>query len=219
MTHLLALCFEIVPAGFVGAGDTGNALGDHHARGFQSTHFVGIIREQADRIHSQMPQDGAWQMVTSQVALEAKLLVGLDGIGAVILELIGTDLVHESDAPAFLQFIDDQAAPFAGYFFQSDLELSAAIAAQAVKDVAGEALGMNSHKRSWPLMPDVSHDECDRFFKTGAAIGHVEAALEAVDAERPVFGGEIGFSCLSEFELTGGMNNFIIMNTQTWNSI
>ena len=218
MPHLLALCFEVVPAGFVGTGDTGNALGNDDSGFFQRPDLIGIIRQQTHRFDAQMSQNRARQMVAAQVALEAELFIGLDGVGPMILQLISPQFVHEPYAAAFLELIDDEPAPFARNLGERNLELRATIAAQTVKDVAGEALRMDSQQRRGVGTPNVPHDERDRFFEMGAAVGQAEAALETIDTEGPVFGGEIGLGCPGEFKLQWGRNNFIIMNRQAWNS-
>ena len=49
--------------------------------------------------------------VVAQVAIEAQPLVGFHRVGALILQLIGAQLVEQPDAAAFLMFVDQQPAP------------------------------------------------------------------------------------------------------------
>ena len=79
------------------------------------------------------------------------------GIEAAILQFVGAQLIHETDAAAFLQFIDQQAAPFARDFVERHFQLAAAIATQAVEDIAGEALGMNAHERGRAGAVEITH--------------------------------------------------------------
>ena len=88
------------------------------------------------------------QFVVAQVALKAELFVGFDRVGAVVLQLIGAEFVEQPDAAAFLVLVNQQAGAFLRDAFERDLELRAAIAAQAVEDVAREALRMDAHQRA-----------------------------------------------------------------------
>jgi hypothetical protein len=80
--------------------------------------------------------------------------------------------------------------------------LLAAVAAQGVEDVAGEALRVDANDGGGAV--DVAHDEGDRAFDASyrgrngvvAGLGTVNDALEAEDAEGSPAGGEIGVGYL-----------------------
>jgi hypothetical protein len=205
--HLLAFGFEVAPAGFVDLGDAGHAFGDNDARRFDGAHFSWIIRHQTNRVHAKVAQDGSRELITAEVAFESEPFVGFHGIGAVILKLIGAELVHKSDAAAFLQFVNDEAAAFAGDFGEGDFELRAAIAAEAVEDVSGEALGVNAKERRGILAAHVAHHQGNGFFERISVM-----PFEAVNPERPVFGGKRGLGGLAQFELSVVGDNPIIMS-------
>jgi hypothetical protein len=207
MSHLLAFGFEIAAPGLVISGDAGDALGYGHAGGLEGADLIRVVREQAHGTDSEMAEDRAGKPVVAEVALEAELFVGFDGVGTLVLELVGAELVHEADAPALLELIDNDAASGGADFGEGDFELGAAVAAEAVENVAGEALGVNPHERRG-IGCDVAHDEGDGFFYTRR-----RAALEAKDSEGAVFGGEVGLGDLAELKIFG-WNNFIIMNRQ-----
>jgi hypothetical protein len=86
--------------------------------------------------------------------------------------------------------VNEQTTGFRGDQVQRQLELRAAIASQAVKDVAGEALGMDADQR--------------RRTRRGSQIAHLqdygflgvlsEAALEPEDPKLSIAGWELGFS-------------------------
>ena len=48
--------------------------------------------------------------VVAHIGTEAQLFVGLDGIGAGVLQLVGLDLVEQADAAAFLAQVEQGAA-------------------------------------------------------------------------------------------------------------
>jgi len=207
VAHFFSFGFEIAAAGLVVSGDAGDAFGDGDARGFEGSNFVRVVREKAHGADSEMAEDGSGELVVAEVAFEAELFVGFDGVGAQILELVGAEFVHEADAAAFLEFVDDDAASGGSDFGEGDFELSAAVAAEAVENVSGEALGVDAHERRG-IGGDIAHDERHGFVDSTGRL-----ALEAIDPEGAVFGGEVGLGDLAELKVFG-WNNFIIMNRQ-----
>ena len=121
-----------------------------------------------------------------------------------ILEFIGLKFGHETDAAAFLIFVEEDAGTGVGDGCEGELELLAAVAAQGVEDVSGEALGVDADD-GWSCV-DVSHDESDGGFDTlvggwegiVAGLGVVDDALEAEDAEMTPAGGEVGVGNLAD---------------------
>ncbi len=147
-----------------------------------------------------MAQNGAGQIVIAEVGIEAELTVGFDGVGAVILQLVGAQLIEKANSPPFLKLVDQQPAAFGGDGSEGDFELGAAIAAQAVKDVAGEALRVDAHQGR-RIGREIAHGESDRLFGTGAAASFQTAAgvaFKTVDAEETELSWEIGFGGLGE---------------------
>ncbi len=146
--------------------------------------------------NTEVAQDGSGQLIVAEVAFESQLLVGFNGIGAAVLQLVGAQFVHQAYATALLQLIHDQAAPGCGNLRQSDLQLRPAVAAQAVEYVAGEALGMDAHERR-RIDGDIAHDERDGFFEIRAAVGEAGPPFESEDAEWAILGGEVGLGSLA----------------------
>ena len=104
-----------------------------------------------------------------------------------VLQFVGAQLVQQTDAAALLVLVDDEPPAFLGDLFQGQLELCAAVAAQAVENVAGEALGMDAHQGRRRAL-QIAHLQHHRFFD---AI--VVAAFKAVDAEVAKPGWKIRF--------------------------
>ena len=74
-----------------------------------------------------------------EVGVEPELEVGVDGVGAVILQLIGADLVAQADPAALLDQVDHDAPALAADPGERRIELRPAVAAQAAEHLAGEA--------------------------------------------------------------------------------
>ncbi len=134
-----------------------------------------------------MAQDGARQGIIAQIALKPELLVGFHGIGAVILELVGAQFVHQADATAFLVLVNNDAAALSGNLPERDIELSPAIAPQTVKDVSGQALRVDSQQRRRPII-HVAHGQHYGLFDTTAC-----PSLKAINAEQSVLSWKAGF--------------------------
>src|SRR5207249_2560341 len=73
-----------------------------------------------------------------------------------LLELVCPELVQQADAAPLLRHVQEDAASFGGYRGKRRLELLAAVAAQRMKDVAGEAFGVDAHEH---VLADLAHDE------------------------------------------------------------
>src|SRR6185436_20758908 len=87
-----------------------------------------------------------------------ELKVGLDGVEPCLLQLVGLQLVEEADASPFLRHVEEDTARLGRDALERELELVAAIAAERVEDVAGQALGVNADEHVL-LAVDVALDE------------------------------------------------------------
>jgi len=147
MPELLFLGPHVIFGRFHRLRDTGDPFYHPHTRAFQRLDLLWIVRHQPHRADSQVDQDRAGQLITAQVGFETQLLIGLDRIGALILKLIGAQLIEQTDPTAFLIFVNDQAPTLARNGRESQLQLRPAIASKAVKYIASEALRMDAHQR------------------------------------------------------------------------
>ena len=77
--------------------------------------------------------------IVALVGLEAQAEVGIDSVVALLLQLVGSQLVHEADAPSFLLHIDDDAPSLLFYFLHGAMQLFSAVAAPASQNVAYHA--------------------------------------------------------------------------------
>src|SRR5207244_13609960 len=77
---------------------------------------------------------------------QAELDVRLDGVETILLELVGLELVEQADAPALLRHVEQHAAALGLDPRERLLELLAAVAAERVEDVAGQALGVDANE-------------------------------------------------------------------------
>ncbi len=133
----------------------------------------------------------------TQVRLESELLIRFHRIRAPVLQFIGAQLIHQADAAPFLQFVDQQPPALFRDRLQRQLQLGAAIAAQAVEHIAGQALRMDAHQ--WRrAFPHLAHFQHDSLFAASAVV-----ALKAVDLEVTPAGRKFCLSHFSKLQGTG----------------
>jgi two-component system, LytTR family, sensor kinase len=144
-----------------------------------------------------MAQDRARQLILTKVRFKSKLLVRLHGVGALILQLVGPQLVEQPNAPAFLLLIDQQTPALGCDRLERHFQLCPAIAAQTVEHVAGQALGMNTHQGRLAAT-EIAHAQHHKFFRTPA-----EIPLEPMNAEMAESGRKIGFGYFSQLDCRG----------------
>ena len=196
VTHFFLLGPKVIFGGMNGRDDAGDPLRNGDSRFFERGDLLGIVRHQAHGAQAKITEDRTRQRIAPEIRFKTELFVGLHGIGTVVLKFVGAELIHQADAAAFLVFVNQEASTFGGDGFECEFELGAAIASQAVENVAGQALGMDADERRGAI--DVPHFKDDGFLYH--AIG---VAFKAVDAEVSKAAGKIGFSYFSEFKCWG----------------
>src|SRR5687767_582998 len=105
-----------------------------------------VVRQEAHRTDPEIAQNLDADAVVALIRLEAQALVRLHRIEALILELVGANLVRQPDAASLLVQIEEHTAAFFGDPLHGRLELKAAVATRRVKDIAGEATRVDAHQ-------------------------------------------------------------------------
>src|SRR5260221_415899 len=189
VARLFLLRLQVPPVRIGGRDLDGQAAHDLEAVAFEADELPRVVGEQTDLLHPELDQDLRADAVVALVGLEAERLVGLDRVLALVLELIGHQLVDETDAAPLLSQVQQDAPAGLADHLERLVQLVAAVAARGREDVAGQALRVHAHESG--LVPDaqVAHHEGDVMLA-------VDAALEGVDAEGTVAGGEIGLDDL-----------------------
>ena len=131
------------------------------ARSRAST-LSGLFESKRTRVTPSALRISAGRVKSRWSALEAEALVGFDRVEAGVLQFVGLQLGHQADAASFLLLVDQDAGAFVADHRQRKFELLAAIAAQGMEDVAGQALGMDAHQRRRGL--HVAHHQSNGFF-------------------------------------------------------
>jgi len=140
--------------------DDRHPLIDGEAVPFEPNQLARIVGDGTDRLQPKIEQDLRTDPVVAEVGLESESLVCLDRVAALILELVGLELVEQSDSSTFLIEVDDQSLSFLRDHPQRGVELPAAIAAQGMEYIAREALGVHAHQYA-VVWANVTKDEGD----------------------------------------------------------
>src|SRR2546427_10900588 len=103
-------------------------LGHFDSVKLQILQLVRIVRQKLDRFHVKRHQHVGCDVVVSFVRPEAQLLVRLNSVETCILQLVGFDLVDETDSPAFLPQIETYSPLHFANSCERFLKLLAAVA-------------------------------------------------------------------------------------------
>src|SRR5262249_8058455 len=119
-------------------------LHDGEAEAVDAGQLLRVVREDADRREAEVGEDLVADPVVARIGWEAGVGVRLDGVRTLLLQLVGAQLVEQADAAALLGHVEQHAAPLLLDLREGLLELLAAVAAERVEDVAGEALRVDA---------------------------------------------------------------------------
>ena len=143
--HAVFLGFQIPQVIGIGSDFDGNVLHDFQSVGLQTDTLDGIVGQQAHLMDTQVSQHLGTTSVVTLVGLEAEVYVGIYGVESFFLQLLGGNLVHQADAPAFLLHVDDDTFSLFLDGLHRLVKLFTAVTPLGSKDVAGHTGGMDTH--------------------------------------------------------------------------
>src|SRR5438105_4490491 len=146
--------------------------------------LLRIVREHDDAPRSQIREDLRPDAVVTRIDGKAQTNVGLDGVEPVVLQRIGAELVHQTDAPALLSQVHQHAASFGGDDRHRFLQLRLAVAALGAEDIAGETLAVHAHQHRLAVVHPPPHQRDVRRVR--------DQILVAVRRHRAELGGQHG---------------------------
>ena len=101
-----------------------------------------VVGQQVDVRAAQRLQHGSRHLEVTLVHPEAQGVVGIQGVHPRILPPVGAQLVGDADAPPFLRQVQHDAAAVLRQPLHRAAQLIAAVTAQAAKEIARQARGM-----------------------------------------------------------------------------
>lgn len=146
-----------------------------------------VVRHQPHRAHANVPENLGADAVLAGVDGEAELDVGLHRVAALVLQVVGAELLAEPDAAAFMaaQVHEYSAAGLLDQLHR-EVQLLAAVAAGRAEDVAGQALRVHPHEHVFPIA-DIALGNSD-------VLSSIQLGLVAVGAEEAPFGRQTRYS-------------------------
>ena len=143
VAHLVALGPQVGLVVGVGCGFDRHLLADREAVALEPDDLLRVVGEDADAGQAEVAEDLGADPVVAQVGGQAELEVGLDRVRALLLQLVGLELVEQADPATLLREVEQDAAALLLDLGQGRDQLLAAVTAHAVEDVAGEALAVD----------------------------------------------------------------------------
>lgn len=90
-------------------GDKRYLFDDFYAVHFETRSLFGIVGQDFYLLQAQVADYLGSDSIIPAVGAEAQLQIRIDGIDALLLELVGVEFIRKADAPAFLSEVDDCA--------------------------------------------------------------------------------------------------------------
>ena len=144
MSHFVGLGLQVALIMSMGTHFQRYAFSDGDTQGFQCAVLFRVVGQQANVVLAELVQHGRGDIIGAGVGRESQLMIGLDGVHSLVLQFIGSDLVAQTDASAFLPQIKNDAC--AGFLdaLHGRAQLCTAVAAQGSERITCQAFRMQA---------------------------------------------------------------------------
>ena len=187
----------------IGGDFHGNILHNFESVGLQSDALHGVVRDQAHLCHTECTQNLCPHAIIALIGVVSEVNIGVHGVKSLLLELIGGDFRHQTDAAALLVEVKHETFAFFIDQLHGLVELVATIATTAAKNVAGHATTVHSHEDRFARLP--------RSFEKRHVFETVALLSERNQVEIAVIGGHLHlFSALHERFLLESVSNQVL---------
>ena len=140
-----------------------------------SADLVGAVGQQPHGAHTEVDEDRRTGAEVTSVGRQTETEVGLDRVGAEVLQGVGAQLVQQTDAaPLVAAEVDHHSDPGIGDPLQRGTQLRSAVAACRPERIAREAFGVHPHE-DVGATGDVAAHECEVLL-TGRPVAVAERA-------------------------------------------
>src|SRR5712671_59451 len=167
----------------------GNARGDLDAGVGQRADLARVVRQQANAPDAERLHDRSGQAEIPKLGHESQREIGAHRIQSAVLQLVGAQLRHETDAAAFAIVVDDEPAVFRRDEAHREVELRGAVAAQRAEHLAGRALRLQAHERR--AAAELAVNERERAFNAAGSVALEAERLERAPARRHLGGSDL----------------------------
>src|SRR5687768_11254325 len=158
VTELVALGVEVALVFRRRGRDDRNPILDAEPVSLETDELARVVRHRPNGLESKIEQNLRADAVVAKVGLESQALVGLDRVGARVLQLIRLELVQQADAATFLVEIDHDPAAALLNGPHRRVQLPSAVASQRAEHVAGETLRVHPDENPLALAHVPEHE-------------------------------------------------------------
>ena len=113
---------------------------DLQAEAVDAAYLQRIVGHEYEVLDAEVGKDACSCTILTKVGSEAECNVCLYCVHALVLQVVGAELVYQSYAPAFLTQVEEHAPTLLLYAAHGFGKLFAAVAAKGAKGIAGETL-------------------------------------------------------------------------------
>ena len=188
MPHAIFLCLQIATVVFVWFNDDGHIAYNLKSVSLKSDAFHRIVRDESNLCHTQTAQYLCAYAIIAFVRTESQVDVRIHSVVALFLQFVGGYFIHQTDAAPFLIEVHDYAFALCLNEVHRLVQLFAAIATLASKDIARHATRMHPYQNGFVLFPFA--------FEQGHMFQSITFLTEGNNAEMSVFRRHIGFHAL-----------------------
>lgn len=139
-----------------------HALDDGDRRCFETRHFSGVVCQQAYAGLAEQRQHSRRHAKVAGIDSKAKAQIGVHRVKALILKLIGAQLVDQANPAALLAEVKQDAPAALRNLMQCGLKLRPAVTLEAAQHITGEAFAMEADQRGRAI--GRADDERDMLF-------------------------------------------------------
>ena len=188
VSHALLLGVEVTLVVGVGGDFDRHVLHDFESIPFQSHTLHRVVGQQTYFADADFSEDLSTHTIVAQVGVETEVNVGIDGVKPLLLQFVGGNLVHQSDASSFLNEIDHCTLALLLDELHGLVELFSAVATLTGKDVACGTTRVHAHQHGLVGFPFT--------LDKGDMLQSVALLTEGDDAEMSVSSGHVCFYTL-----------------------
>src|SRR5205809_4070655 len=121
-----------------------NAVGHPEPVRFELLDFCRVVRHESHGLYAEDPQHAGGALVGSEVRWESEDPVGVDRVEAMVLKVVGSDLVGDPDHASFMREVEQDAAMRIADFLKRRIALASGIATIENEDVTSDTIRMQT---------------------------------------------------------------------------
>src|ERR1700746_2199436 len=107
MAKLIFLCSKVSAGMLARSRPAGNPLHDANARSLELRYFIRVVGQEADIAQAKRLQSFGREFVVACIICKSEAAICFHGIKTPLLQLVGFQLIDQSDSPALLWQVEE----------------------------------------------------------------------------------------------------------------